>query len=120
MKTVVAIGLFAIALTAGFASASTASSGITVRLSNELEHYPAEGYVWFVRLDRGRTIRVTRATILLPATPGRHVLHAFIRACDGNCSLLDPVEKRCAAVVHRGQTATYHVRDLSCAITVRG
>ena len=79
-----------------------------------------EGYVWFVRLDRTKWRRVTGKSIALKASAGRHVIHVFIRPCDGNCSVLDPPLRRCAAVVHRGQTATYHLRDSRCLITVRG
>ena len=79
-----------------------------------------EGYVWFVRLDRTKWRRVTGSSITLKASRGRHVIHGFVRPCDGNCSMLDPPEKWCAAVVHRGQTATYHLRNQRCVITVSG
>jgi hypothetical protein len=117
MKAAVALAV----LTAAFAVGNAAAApGIKVRLSNEMTHLYVEGYVWFVRLDQAKARRVTTSSIVLRATPGRHVLHVFIRACGGNCSLLDSPEKRCSAVVRRGQTATYHLRDHGCAITVRG
>jgi hypothetical protein len=116
MRALVA-ALFVAVVVAGNASAS---SGVQVRLKNEMTRLYVEGFVWFARLDHGKTVRVKQASTVLPATAGRHVLHVFIRACDGNCSLLDAPEKRCAAVVHRGQIATYHLRDDGCKITVRG
>ena len=113
--------LFLVAALAAAGSASSASaSGVRVRLKNEMTHFYVEGYVWFVRIDHGALKRPKHASILLPAAPGRHVVHVFIRACDGNCGLLDPVEKRCAAAVRPGQVATYHLRDDGCKITVSG
>ena len=119
MKTAVALLLLAAALAVGNATAAPAP-GVRVRLANEMTRFYIEGYVWFASLDHARPTRVTTSTIVLPARPGRHVLHVFIRPCDGNCSLLDPPDKRCSAVVRRGQKATYHLRNQGCAITVRG
>jgi len=116
MKTLV-LTLVAAAVVAGNASSAP---GVRVRLKNEMTHQYSEGYVWFVRLDHGSWKRPKRASILLPATPGRHVVHAFIRACDGNCALLDAPEKRCAGVVHGGEMATYRLRDAGCKIAVSG
>lgn len=120
MKIAVALALLVAAFVAGNVDAAPPS--VKVRLSNEMTSFYIEGYVWFVRLDRTKWRRVTgkSASIALTASRGRHVIHAFVRPCDGNCSNLDPPEKRCAAVVHRGQTATYHLRNQGCAITVRG
>ena len=118
MKAALAIALGVAAVAAG--NVHAAQPKIRVRISNEMTRFYIEGYVWFVRLDRTKWRRVTGSSIALKASPGRHVVHAFIRACDGNCSMLDPVEKRCAVVVHRGQKATYHLRNDGCTFTVRG
>jgi hypothetical protein len=120
MKTAVAAVALALLVVPVAGGTTAAPSGVRVRISNEMTQFYIEGYVWFARLDRTKWKRVTGKSIVLSATPGRHVVHAFVRPCDGNCSLLDPPEKRCAAVVHRGQTATYHLRNQGCAITVRG
>jgi hypothetical protein len=120
MKTAVAAVALALLVVAVVVGNAAASPGVRVRLSNEMTRFYIEGFVWFARLDHAKAKRVTGKSIVLRATPGRHVVHVFVRACDGNCSLLDPPEKRCAAVVHRGQTATYHLRNQGCAITVRG
>ena len=116
MKIAVALALLVAALAAGNVDASPPS--LRVRLTNEMTRFYIEGYVWFVRLDRTKWRRVTGSSISLKASSGRHVIHVFVRPCDGNCSMLDPPEKRCAAVVHRGQRATYHLRNQGCAITV--
>ena len=118
MKVAVALAVLVAAVAAGTVDA--APPRVKVRLANEMTQFYIEGYVWFVRLDRTRWRRVTGSSIALKASRGRHVIHVFVRPCDGNCSLLDPPQKRCAAVVHRGQTATYHLRDQGCVITVRG
>jgi hypothetical protein len=118
MKIAVALALLVAALVAG--NVDAAPPTVRVRLSSEMTRFYIEGYVWFVRLDRTKWTRVTGSSIALEASRGRHVIHAFVRPCDGNCSRLDLPEKRCAAVVHRGQTATYHLRNQDCAITVRG
>ena len=118
MKLAVALALLVAALAAGNVDASPPS--LRVRLTNEMTRFYIEGYVWFVRLDRTKWRRVTGSSISLKASSGRHVIHVFVRPCDGNCSVLDPPEKRCAAVVRRGQTATYLLRNQGCAITVRG
>jgi hypothetical protein len=118
MKTAVALALLVAALAS--ANVDAATPRIKVRLANEMTQFYIEGYVWFVRLDRTKWRRVTGSSIALKASRGRHVIHVFVRPCDGNCSVLDPPEKRCAAVVRRGQTATYHLRNQGCAITVRG
>jgi len=120
MKAAVAVVALALAVAAVAVANATSSSGVRVRLSNEMTRFYVEGFIWFARLDHARAKRVTGKSIVLRTTAGRHVLHVFLRACDGNCSLLDPPEKRCAAVVHRGQIATYHLRNDDCAITVRG
>jgi hypothetical protein len=120
MKTAVAVVALALLVAAAGVENASASPGIRVRISNEMTRFYTEGYVWFARLDHAKARRVSGSSIVLRATPGRHVLHVFLRACDGNCSLLDPPDKRCSAVVHRGQTATYHLRNQGCAITVRG
>ena len=118
MKTALALAVLVAALAAG--NASSAPSGVRVRISNEMTRFYIEGYISFAKLDHTRARRVNGSSLVLPAGPGRHVLHVFIRPCDGNCSNLDPPEKRCAAVVRRGQRATYHLRDQGCSITVRG
>ena len=118
MKIAVALALLVAAFVAG--NVDAAAPSVKVRLSNEMTRFYIEGYVSFVRLDRTRWRRVTGSSIALKASRGRHVIHVFVRPCDGNCSNLDPPEKRCAAVVHRGETATYHLRNQGCAITVRG
>jgi hypothetical protein len=118
VKTATALALLVAAFTAGNIDAAPPS--VRVRLSNEMTRFYIEGYVWFVRLDRTKWRRVTGSSIALKASSGRHVIHVFVRPCDANCSVLDPPEKRCAAVVRRGQTATYHLRNQGCAITVRG
>ena len=120
MKTAVAAVALVLSVVAVAVANAASSPGVRVRISNEMTRFYIEGYIWFARLDHAKATRVTGKSIVLRATRGRHVLHVFLRPCDGNCSLLDPPEKRCAAVVHRGQTATYHVRDQGCAITVRG
>jgi hypothetical protein len=120
VKTAVATVALASLMAAVAVANAASSSGVRVRISNEMTRFYTEGYVWFARLDHAKAHRVTGKSIALPATRGRHVLHVFLRPCDGNCSLLDPPEKRCAAVVHRGETATYHLRNDDCAITVRG
>jgi hypothetical protein len=117
VKTATALALLVAALAVGNASASP---GVRVRISNEMTRFYIEGFVWFASLDNKRPKRVTAQSIVLPATAGRHVLHVFIRPCDGNCSLLDAPEKRCSAVVRRGRTATYHLRNRGCTITVSG
>lgn len=118
MKTALALAVLVAALAAG--NASSAPPGVRVRISNEMTRLYIEGYVWFAKLDGTRARRVSGSSLVLPAGPGRHVLHVFIRPCDGNCSYLDPPTKRCAAVVRRSQKATYHLRDQGCSITVRG
>lgn len=123
MKTAVAaVAAAALALPVAAVAVgnAAASPGVRVRISNEMTRFYIEGYVSFVRLDRTKWRRMTSASIALKASRGRHVIHVFIRPCDGNCSLLDRPEKRCAAVVRRGQTATYHLRNQGCAMTVRG
>jgi hypothetical protein len=117
VKTIVALTALVAALAAGNA---TASPGVRVRISNEMTSFYTEGYVWFASLDKARPKRVVTPTVVLPAGPGRHVLRVFIRPCDGTCSLLDPPQLRCSARVRRGQTATYHLRDRGCSITVHG
>ena len=117
MKTGLALAVLAAAIAAG--TASSAPSGVRVRISNEMAAFYIEGYVSFAKLDHTQARRVNGSSIVLRAGPARHVLHVFIRPCDGNCSYLDPPVKRCSAVVRRGQTATYHLRDQGCSITVR-
>ena len=117
MKVAIALAVLVATLAVGDA---TAASGVRVRLKNEMTRFYIEGFVWFASLDRAKPKRVTGSSILLRATPGRHVLHVFIRPCDGNCSLLDPPEKRCSARVRPGRVATYHLRNAGCAITVNG
>jgi hypothetical protein len=119
MKIAVALALI-VATAVVAARADAAPPKIKVRVSNEMTAVFIEGYVWFVRLDRTKWKRVTGSSIMLSASPGRHVIHALVRPCDGNCSVLDPPLKRCAAVVRRGQIATYHLRDQGCKITVSG
>jgi hypothetical protein len=118
MKTALALAVLVAAVAAG--SASSAPSGVRVRISNEMTRFYIEGYVSFAKLDHARARRVSGSSLVLPARPGRHVLHVFIRPCDGNCSYLDPPTKRCAAVVRRAQRATYHLYNVGCSITVRG
>ena len=118
MKTAVALTVLVAAL--AVSNIDAAPPSIRVRISNEMTRFYIEGYVWFLRLDRTKWKRVTGSSSALKASRGRHVIHVFVRPCDGNCSMLDPPEKRCAAVVRRGQTATYHLRNQGCAITVRG
>jgi hypothetical protein len=117
VKALIAIGLLAATL-AG--SASAANPTVRVHVSNEMTGIYVEGYIWFVALDGAPPRRVTARSVSLPASRGRHALRVFIRPCDGNCSLLDPPVKRCSAPVRSGQTATYHLRDDGCRITVRG
>ena len=118
MKTTLALAVLVAAFAAG--NASSAPSGVRVRISNEMTRFYIEGYVSFAKLDHTRARRVHGSSLVLPAGPGRHVLHVFVRPCDGNCSYLDPPTQRCAAVVRRGQTATYHLYNAGCSITVRG
>jgi hypothetical protein len=118
VKTAVALTVLVAAL--AVSNVDAAPPSIRVRISNEMTRFYIEGYVWFLRLDRTKWKRVTGSSIALKASRGRHVIHVFVRPCDGNCSVLDPPEKRCAAVVRREQTATYHLRNQGCAITVRG
>jgi len=110
----------AVLLAAASVGHSAPAPGVRVRVANEMTRFYIEGYVTFVRLDRRKWKRLAGSSIRLAAGPGRHVVHLFVRPCDGNCSILDPPEKRCATVVHRGQVATYHLRDEGCKITVRG
>jgi len=117
MRTAIALALLLAGIAPGRADAS---SGVRVRFSNEMTGFYIEGYFWFASLDRVRPKHVAATSVLLPTRPGRHVLHVFIRPCDGNCSSLDPPTKRCSAPVRSGQTATYHLRDSGCTITVRG
>jgi hypothetical protein len=117
VKTAVALTVLVAALAAAKA---TASPSVRVRISDEMTRVYIEGYIWFASLDRARPRRVATSAVVLPAGPGRHVLRVFIRPCDGNCSLLDPPQLRCSATVRRGQTATYHLRDRGCSITVHG
>ena len=118
MKTAPALAVLTAAVAAG--NASSAPSGVRVRISNEMTRFYIEGYISFAKLDHARARRVSGSSLFLPAGPGRHVLHVFIRPCDGNCSYLDPPTQRCAAVVCRGQRATYHLYNVGCSITVRG
>jgi hypothetical protein len=117
VKAAVVVFVLAAGVAAGNANAAT---GVRVRIKNEMTHLYVEGYVAFASLDGAKPRRVTTASILLPAGAGRHRLHVFIRACDGNCSLLGAPQKRCSAYVKRRETATYHLRDDGCAITVNG
>ena len=117
MKTALALALLIAAVAAANVNAAPT---VKVRLKNEMTSFFVEGYVSFVRLDRTKWRRVRGSSISVAASPGRHVVHAFIRPCDANCSNLDAPERRCAAVVRRGQVATYHLRDDGCMFTVRG
>jgi hypothetical protein len=101
-------------------ASAAAAAGVHVRISYEMRGVFTEGYVWFASLDHAKPKRITVSSVFLPAKPGHHVLHVFIRPCDGNCGFLDPPQQRCSKIVHAGQRVTYHLRDNGCKLTVRG
>jgi hypothetical protein len=110
--------LVAVALLAAGWSSGTAS--LRVVLDDKMAARPAEGYVWFVGLDKAKPVRTTSA--VLRGTAGRHVLVSYIRNCDGNCGYLDPPSMRCPRVVvtaGRGRAATVQLRNNGCRIILR-
>jgi hypothetical protein len=115
VKAAVAAAVLA-AILAGAASAA-APPRIRVRLANEMTRFYTEGFVWFAALDRTRPKRIEGNAVVLRAGPGRHLLRVFLRPCDANCSMLDPPDMRCSAVVPQGRRAVYRLRDEGCTIT---
>jgi hypothetical protein len=106
----------------GGSCAATASSDPTllVKLDDRMKARPVEGYVWFAGIDRAQ--RVSARSLSATAT-GRHDVVSYIRACDGNCGLLDPPSKRCrrTLTLRVGSTlhATVRLLDAGCRILLR-
>jgi hypothetical protein len=110
--------LVAVALLAAGWSSGTAT--LRVVLDDKLAARPAEGYVWFVGLDKAKPVHTTSA--VLHGAAGRHVLVSYIRDCDGNCGYLDPPSMRCPRVVvtiGRARAATVQLRNSGCRIILR-
>jgi hypothetical protein len=74
-----------------------------------------EGALPEIRLvaDDGTTMRPVRdhedTAVFAHLTPGRYLVTAALRPCDGNCGYLDPATSHCTKVVHVSRDLTYAV-----------